>query len=278
MTDRRQEYFQMLNILAGCTDAMRGKTFPAELAWQVDAENLASKLFFHLGTVHKLQEGTMLPEIAGIIPQYVDFPSISTLTRAAFETFLCFHFIYIQPPTMAEKEFRHIVWKLGGLLDRQRFITTTTEGQAKIQEEKAICEKLKKKIGANQVFKQLPEPLRKHALKGKWRFDKHWVDIAENAGTHKDYFVSLYAYLSSFAHSGYLGILQFSQAIERHIQESLSNIYTSVNLTLMSHFILAYCSFFEDAQTFLDNHEEHKKFVQTYFITAEQWEELIRRA
>ena len=278
MTDHRQEYFQMLNILAGCIEAMRGKTFRAELAWQVDAESLASKLFFHLGTVHKLQEGTMLPEIAGIMPQYVDFPSISTLTRSAFETFLCFHFIYIQPQTMAEKEFRHVVWKLGGLLDRQRFMTITAEGKAKIQEEKAICEKLKKIIGANPIFKKLPEPRKKDALKGKWRFGKQWVEIAENAGTHKDYFVSLYAYLSSFAHSGYLGIMQFSQAIERPIQESLANIYTSVNLTLMSHFILAYCSFFEGAQTFLNNHEEHKNFVQTYFIAAEQWEELIKRA
>lgn len=268
----------MMSILAGCTEAMRGKTFPAELAWQVDAENLALKLFFHLGTVYKLQEGTTLPKIEGVIPRYVDFPSISTLTRAAFETFLCFHFIFIQPPTTEEKEFRHDVWKLGGLLDRQRFITTTTEGIEKVREEKIICEKIKEKIAENPIFEQLTDPRKKDALKGKWRFGKQWVDIAENSGNHKEFFISLYAYLSSFAHSGHLGILQLSQATERPLQESLAKIYISVNLTLMSHFILAYCSFFEDAQNYLDNHKEHKYFVQTYFITAEHWEQLMRRA
>ncbi len=267
-----------MSILVGCTEAMCGKNFPAELAWQVDAENLASKLFFHLGTVYQLQEGTTLPKIEGIIPQYVDFPSISTLTRAAFETFLCFHFIFIQPPTIEEKKFRHDIWKLGGLLERQRFITTTAEGAEKVREEKVICERIKENIMKNPIFEQLTEPRKKDAIKGKWRLGNQWVDIAANSGNHKEFFISLYAYLSSFAHSGHLGIIQFSQATERHLQVSLAKIYTSVNLTLMSHFILAYCSFFEDAQTYLDNHEEHKYFVQTYFITAEDWEQLIRRS
>lgn len=268
----------MLEIFLRCTEALKDKTFPNGLAWQVDAENLALKLFFHLGSVFKLQEGTTLPKIANVIPNYVDFPSISTLTRAAFETFLCFHFIYVQARTMDEKEFRHSVWKLGGFLDRQRFVVTTAEGRAKIHEEKLLMEKLKKKIETDPTYLKLPTPRQKDAIKGKWRLGKQWVDIAENSGTHKQFFISLYAYLSSFAHSGHLGLLQLSQANERHIQASLANLYTSVNLTLMSHFIISYCDLFKEAQSFMDSHAEYKRIVHTYFVTAEDWDKLINRA
>jgi hypothetical protein len=268
----------MLDIFARCTEALKGKTFPNDRVWLIDAENLALKLFFHIGSVFKLQEGTALPEIANVTPNYVDFPSISILTRAAIETFLCFHFIYIQPKSMNEKEFRHDLWMLGGYLDRQRFMVTTEEGRAKILEEKKLSEHLKNKIEMNPIYKKLPPPRQKEAVKGKWRLGKQWVDIAESSGTHKHYFVSLYAYLSSFAHSGHLGILQLSQATERHIQASLSNLYTYVNLTLMSHFIFSYCNLFKEVQLFMDSNEEYKRIVQTYYVLAEDWDRFINRA
>ena len=179
---------------------------------------------------------------------------------------------------MEEKEFRYDVWKLGGLLDRQRFLVTTIEGKAQIQEERQLIEKIKEKVELNPFFAKLSDPRKKDARKGKWRLGKQWVDIAENSGAHKAYFISLYAYLSSFAHSSHLGVLQLSQAYERHLQAKLAVIYTSVNLTLMSHFIIAYCSFFRESQAFLDSHEEYKNFVQTYYITAEDWDDLIRKA
>ena len=56
--------------------------------------------------------------------------------RAAFETYLTFQFIFVQPTSVEERKFRHTVWVLGGLLDRQRFTTTTPEGKTKLQEER----------------------------------------------------------------------------------------------------------------------------------------------
>ena len=131
----------MLEIFARYGEAVRGKKLSGDLAWQVDAEALAMKLFFHLGSSFQLQEGTTLPEIAGVTPHYIDFPSVSTLTRAAFETYLCFHYIFIQPNSLEEKSFRHDIWELGGFLDRQRFTVTTPEGRAKLEEEKKVVEK-----------------------------------------------------------------------------------------------------------------------------------------
>jgi len=268
----------MLEIFHDCTGALRGKKISKELAWQADAENLAVKIFFHLGSSFQLQTGTSLPPISGVTPNYVDFPSIAILTRAALETYLCFNFIYVKPSTMKEKAFHHDIWELGGFLERQKFTATTAEGRQKIQEEKEVIKELKEKIGSNPIFDTLSDPRKKDAIKGKWRLGKQWVDIAEASGVHTKYFVGLYAYLSSFSHSGNLGILQLSQARNKQQQESLSNIYTSINLTLMSHFIIAYCRFFPEAQEFLDSHIEEKNFVQIFLVTAEDWEQLINKA
>jgi len=268
----------MMEIFIRCGEALRGKSISAEMSWQVYTEPIAMKLLFHLGSLHVLQKGTVLPAMAGVPIEYIDFPSIATLARAAFETFLAFHFIFIDPPTNEQKRFRYDVWKLGGLKDRQRFFVTTQEGKDVLQKEKLSIEDLENAIKSNPLYLQLSEPRQKEAMRGKWRFEKKWEDLAELTGTHKGFFVSLYAYLSSFAHTGYLGILQLSQATEREIQQRLADIYTNIGLTIMSHFILAYCSLFQEAQNVLDQNDSYKKLVEVYFLKAEDWERFIAKA
>ena len=237
----------MMDVFIQCGEALRGKPFSAEMSWQADTQPIAMKLFFHLGSLYALQDGTVLPVMAGVPINYTDFPSIATLARAAFETFLAFHFIFVQPLTNEEKHFRYIVWNLGGLKDRQRFMVTTQEGIDLLQQEKLQIEKLEGIIRSSLIFPHLPDARQKDAIKGKWRFGNKWEDLAELTGTHKGYFVSLYAYLSSFAHTGYLSILQLSQAEDKTIQQRLAGIYTNIGLTIMSHFLVAYCSLFPEA-------------------------------
>jgi len=277
MTERRSEYLEMMEVLIRCGEALRGRSIPPEMSWQAYTEPIAMKLLFHLGSLHVLQKGTVLPAMAGVPIEYIDFPSIATLARAAFETFLAFHFIFIDPPTNELKRFRYDVWKLGGLKDRQRFFVTTQEGRDVLQKEKLRIEDLEKSITTNPLYQELSEPRQKDAIRGKWRFGKKWEDLAELTGTHKGFFISLYAYLSSFAHTGYLGILQLSQAAEAKIQQRLADMYTNIGLTIMSHFILAYCSLFQEAQIVLDHNDNYKKLVEIYFIKAEDWERFINK-
>ena len=133
----------MMEIFIHCGEALRGKSIPAEMSWQVDTEPMAMKFLFHLGSLHVLQKGTELPNMAGVPIKYVDFPSVATLARAAFETFLAFHFIFVNPPSSEEKRFRYDVWHLGGLRDRQKFLVTSQEGKDLLQKEKIQIEKLK---------------------------------------------------------------------------------------------------------------------------------------
>ena len=277
MTDIQNEYLEMMDILIQCGESLRGKPVSDAMSWQADTQPIATKLFFHLGSLYSLQKGTILSAMAGVPINYVDFPSIATLARAAFETFLAFHFIFVQPITNEEKHFRYTVWNLGGLKDRQRFMVTTQEGRNQLQQEKLQIEKLEEVIRSNSLYQQLSNARQKDAIKGKWRFGNKWEDLAELTGTHKGYFVSLYAYLSSFAHTGYLSILQLSQAQDKNIQQRLAGIYTNISLTIMSHFLMAYCSLFTEAQNVLDGNERYKELVQIYFLKAEDWDQFINR-
>lgn len=278
MTYRRNEYLEMMDIFIRCGESLRGKPVSADMSWQADTQPIAMKLFFHLGSLYALQSGTKLPDMAGAPINYVDFPSIATLARAAFETFLAFHFIFVQPTTNEEKHFRYTVWNLGGLKDRQRFMVTTQEGRDLLQQEKLKIEKLEKIIHSSSLYQPLSDARQKDAIKGKWRFGNKWEDLAELTGTHKGYFVSLYAYLSSFAHTGYLSILQLSQAEDQNTQHRLAGIYTNIGLSIMSHFLIAYCSLFAEAQKVLDGNERYNELVQIYFVKAEDWEQFINRA
>jgi hypothetical protein len=275
--DWNSQYLLMLDLFVKCVDAVKGKSVEAGMSWQADIQPLAKKLFFHLGSALHLQNGTLLPlPTIGQFP-FFDFPSISILIRSALESYLTFQFIFVQPNSIEEKRFRRTVWALGGLRERQRFKLTTQEGYEKLESEKSKIDDLKRQVRDNAFYAELPKNLKKEAIKGKWRLGKHWIEIAEASGTHRDYFVSLYAYLSSYAHSDYLGVLQISQAQTTSEQQSLCSLYTFVGLSLMSHFITAYCGQFKEAQAVLERNPAYNDFLQVHYVSADDWEKQLNK-
>jgi hypothetical protein len=267
----------MMEVFLDCGNALQGKTIPAEMLWKKDVEPIAMKCIYHLGSLYVLLEGTRLRDMVGVPIRFIDFPSMALLTRAAFETYLTFHYIFVNPATDEEKSFRSEIWTLGGLKDRKRFVFTSPEGhQVLLREQQQIAE-LEQRIRSNPLFLQLPEPRQREAIKGKWRFDKHWRDLAVLADTHKDYFTSLYAYLSSYAHTGYLSILQLSQATTAEEQNGLAGMYIGIGLSIMSNFILGYCSLFPEAQAVLEGNDEYRYLVDVYHFTAKAWEQNLQK-
>jgi hypothetical protein len=277
--DWNSQYLLMLDIFVKCVDAVKGKSVEAGMSWQADTQPLAKKFFFHLGTAFKLQEGTFLhlPSV-GQFP-FIDFPAISILVRSALESYLTFQFIFVQPNSIEEKRFRHTVWAYSGLRDRQRFKLTTKEGYEKLESEKPRIENLKRQIHDSSFYAELPKDLKKKVMKGGrgWRLGKQWNEIAEASGTHREYFVSLYSYLSSYAHSGYLSVLQLSQAQTERDQQSLCSVYTFVGLALMSHFIIAYCGQFKEAQAVLEANPAYNDFLQVHYVSADDWEKQLNK-
>ena len=275
IADLRTDFLHMLDVLTRVAETLKGKRFSGDLSWQADAEPIATKLFFHLTSLYNLQEGTTLNGEQGALfgsINFVDFPSIAVLARAAFETYLAFHFIFIEPATKDEKLFRHTVWRLGGLRDRQRFITFSQYGKERqVQEQEQIAQ-LESFVLNSPIYNTLDIPRKKDAKKGKWRLGKKWEDLAELTGIHKNYFVSMYSYISSHSHTGYISVMQLSQAGDITIQSSLASMYTYIGLMIMSHFINGYCSIFPEAKNLLDNDKSIGDFVNFYYLKAEDWD------
>jgi hypothetical protein len=273
MGNRCDEYIKLMEVFLACGNALQGKTMPPERSWQIYVEPMALKCIYHLGSLYAIYNGTELPHMLGRSLGFIDFPSMAILTRAAFETYLTFHYIFVHPATVEDKKFLHDVWVLGDLRERQKFFVTTPESREVLQKEKFGIEALKQSMRSNSIFLKLSDGLQKEAIKGKWRFNNGWADLAEFADINKVYFTGLYAYLCSHSHSGFLSVMQLSQADKQGEQQKLGNMYPGIGRSIMSSFIRDYCRLFPEAQAVLDSNEKYERLVDINYISAEKWAE-----
>jgi hypothetical protein len=268
MSDRTEEYKLLLGVFVRSIEVMAGRKLAGDDSWIAEAEHLAAKLFFHLASLLYLRPGTRLGELAGINIRFFDFASSAVLARACFETYLAFHFIFISPTSTAERHLRYLVWSLGGLLDRQRMTPLTDYGRERLKEDRKQIETLHTQIEHNAAYAALAPQRQKDARKGNWRFGKSWVDLAVIAGGSERYFVGLYAYLSSYAHSGYLSALQVGQALDKKVQFQLGQMYIEVGLTIMSYFLTDYASLFPPVSAALEASPEDRRLIEAWHLTG----------
>ena len=198
------------------------------------------KVFGHLSSLYMLRMGTRIKitDQSGI--NYVDVGSISVLARAAFETYLTFHFIFIDPASAEESRFRFDCWDLAGYLERLKHPTMSQEAKEKQSQELAQAEKTKAEIQVSPFYGNLSDKQRKALLKGEWKLHRSWHELAIRAGFGEAYFKSTYAYLCGHAHSGRVSVMQIQQALTREQQEAVSKVWFDVGKVIMAKFIVDY--------------------------------------
>ena len=262
-------------ILINCIEVMNGKYTPEEHSWIADCQPVSTKIVLHSLAIGKLLEGTFVTSIGQIDHYALDFPSMGSLARSLLESYLLFNYIFVRHEDYENKKLYHQIWKLGGLLDRQTFIATSEEMRNVQISEISNIESIKNYIINHEIYSNLTKNEKKEALKGKWRTGKHWNDIAEETGIHSHFFKMLYAYLSSHVHTGYISILQISQAFNKETQEKLAIIYIHISLVIASHFIISYSNLFSDVKLYLENNKDDLRFIERTYITADQFEKYI---
>lgn len=273
MNERSDDYLRMMEVFLHCGQAVAGKTIPAGLAWQKDIEPITMKCLFHLGSMYALQNGTKLPDMLGVSIGFIDIPSMTILARAAFENYLAFNHIFVQPATNEEKRFRYDVWRLGGLKDRQKFVISVPEYNQIQQKEAPQVAELEQKIAASPLYHQLPSKRQVEALRGQWRFQNHWADLARMADIHRTFFDNLYTYFCSYAHTGNLSVLQMAEPAVVEEQRRRAAFLPGVGLFIMAKYILDYCGLFPESQAVLDNNAGYQDLVEAYHFSADKWEE-----
>ena len=262
------EYRLLLELFIKLVDSQAGRKIESNGVWLNDAQVLSIKLFKHLVAMQTLYTGTEIRVGKKQDFSFIDHGSIKILTRAAFETYLVFFYLF-DGTDRELSEFRHKTWQLAGLIDRQKFYASSSQALEKLSDEKKIIEKLKSEISKSNQFCAYSDKQRKQLLRGAWRTGKSWQDFGINAGFHGEYFKEVYGYLCGYSHSSYLSALQIEQAESIEDQTMLSETMLGVGLVLMAHFTFSYSTVFSTAREVLLTNPEAKSIAEKWKFRPE---------
>lgn len=263
MSGKEKDLIELINILLTVVEANKG--VPAgEDDRILDAEGLVLKFYGHILSTLFLYRGVDLPDLTIPIKNFPDPSSVDVLTRAAFETFLIFYYIYLDSDNEDETSFRYYSWEITGLYERQKFPASTKENIAKLESEKALIEKIREKIKNNSLFKSFTERQQKNFFKrlekGNWR-TKGWADIALSAGFSELNSRIIYRFLCDHAHSGNISITQVRQAKDFNIRKELLEAPIGHLLICVANMIKHYCEFFPKSNEFYSIHYKEPNIV-----------------
>jgi hypothetical protein len=280
-TDDKQECRKLLGLLAQVIGANKGSTIGDDDRY-LYAEGLANKCFKHTLTALVVSRGMNIADFPSKEIGVIDVGSVDVLTRAALETFLTFHYIFSAPKTKEEQDYRFWAYKAAGIAERQNLPEKTAEQRQQKAKWKKKLEELHDKLKSNAIFQSLDKNQKEQIFegKGKWRWKpsckKHlsWREIAIDAGFSKKMLAShMYRYLSGYAHSSSLSILQINQAYENRQEERLvSSAIATINI-LTANLVREYCELFPKGEAVLSKDLEGKNLVEQWIQIGQRLDE-----
>lgn len=209
-SDYELQFDTLIDISINIGNLMTGKTLQeSEIIYF--AEGLSQKIINHMLTARYLINGYQPSGSKSLFNPMVDFASIIVLTRAALETYLALNYVFIAEVNEELRHFRFICWDLAGYVERENFQASLKENIALKENERTAIESLRNKLQENSVFKNLTPSDKKKALKGEWRLNYYWHDLAKQAGFSEDFFRQEYKFLCSYAHASRLSVIQIQQ-------------------------------------------------------------------
>lgn len=259
MIDRQYDYMCLLKVLVDVVEASKG-TVAGSDDRVLDAEGLALKFFGHASAAYYLYKGIALPEIGAA---FVDPSSVNVLCRAAIETFLVFHHVFVTPASEEEKDFRYMSWLLAGFLERQTFPVQSSQGKQMLSEEAQRIPPLKAGLQSNACFKALKPGQQKDLLeKGKWR--PPWTKLGLAAGLSRTHAEAFYSYLCEYAHAGNLGVIQIRSASTLQDQRTLCNATIGLLIISLANMINAYCEVFPKSRVSPEEDQDGTNLVRMW--------------
>ena len=269
------EYSALLYLLIELIESQNGKKLELETKWLNDAQILSIKLFQHLTSMQILAGGYMIKVNGKQKIYHIDHPSIKVVARAALETYLVFHFIY-DSEDKSLSIFRHKLWRIAGLVDRQKYDFNFEGQQKKLANERNTLNKLREEVKSSDHFTNFSGNQQFQLLKGRWRTGNSWTDLGCSAGFHVKYFTDVYNYLCGYSHSSYASVLQIGQARLVDEQQMLTHGILCVGIKLMSHFISSYSGVFPEAEYVISSNPEARNIAEQYRFGADKMSEFYK--
>lgn len=275
---KEQQYLELLKIFLEIVEASKDIP-PGEDNRILDAEGLALKFYSHACSFLHLFRSTKVPELK---IDFFDVGSINVIGRAILESFLVFHYIFIDSENIDQQTFRYQCWQYYDLMEQQSFPVQSPQGMQKMASIRNMIDELKTKIESNLNYNSLTQKQKNKLIAGKnWRF-KGWKEIALSAGLSNVHADSFYAYLCSYAHAGSLSVLQQRQAFSANDQQSLVGATMGMAMISLAYMAKDYCLYFPKSNNVLNANEEYMALIQVWFNigasnldnTEINWEEI----
>lgn len=256
-------YSTLLDLFILLVESQAKQTIKSGETWLNDAQTLSVKLFRHLVSMRTISAGATVEQDGIPAVFFVDHGSVKVVARAALETYLVFFYLY-GDTDRSLSEFRHKLWRLGGLVDRQLFHASTEEHREVLAREKQQIDDLKSQIERDPLLQRYTMKQRGKLLAGDWRVGNGWANLSVQAGFHEKWFKNIYSYLCGYSHSSYLSALQVGQAQTIEEQIKLTDFILGIGIVIMAHFAFSYSGVFESANAAFQRATEAKR-------VAEQW-------
>jgi hypothetical protein len=270
------DYSTLIDLFIQLVQSQAGKKIAPAEQWLHSAETLSVKLFRHLVSMQTLAASAIVEQVNGSTVSFFDYGSVKVVARAALETYLVLFYLY-GSTDRAISEFRHKTWRLGGLLDRQKFSPLTAEHLQKLAREKQLIDRLRSEIEAAPQFQEYSPKQRPKLLEGVWRIGKGWSDLGVQAGFQEKFFKDVYGYLCGYSHSSYLSALQVGQAQSIEDQQKLTQVFLNIGVVIMAHFSFSYSSLFSSAASVLASTPEAKRIAEKWRFGPETMAALYNR-
>ncbi len=234
------------------------------------ARGLAIKYYNHAVTIWVLSNHDKAANIAYLPAAATAFSSIEVLTRAAIETFLVFHHVFVAPSNQEELEFRFGAYALAGCLERaiafygEGFYDLDLYGEDYIMyADRKAAQRFIRSLRQNSVLRNMQTKEQKRILSGRWRIS-HWSDIAKEAKLSEFISQKMYPYLCGYAHSGSLSVRQ-SQIIQNLGQQHSMNDTMLVLVNICTaNMVVDYCGIFPSVRSVLSSQPQADTFVDLW--------------
>jgi hypothetical protein len=256
-------------------DANKGSNSITDWEWYADG--LANKFYdhaffvFYISTKRSILNLPLCGQIciSGLC-------SIDVLTRAAMEAFLTFHHVFFAPKQVEDKNYRYWAYILAGHLERQKHTSLSlreymepdllSQYEKTMAADKDLITDLKERLESNGVFQGLSRSQKKQILRGNWRSESSWKDIAYDAHFCQMLAEQVYSFLSGYAHSSSISVLQIKAAYKHRAENILTAPSINVINMMAANMISEYCELFPKSKEAFKKHPEEVELVD-FWVT-----------
>ena len=215
------DYYEFVNILSKLTNTYNERKIDLE-NWEVHLESHLVKFILCSYSLGYLLEGTPMTSKS---VKFLDLSSIYLLRRAQIENYLMFYYLYVQPDSTEESEFKYSLFEASGLYNRQQYAASSPESLQKKELEKTKLNEWITKIQKNTYFQSIEPENKKRLLKKIPARTLSWTDLIKCSHLRTKLFLSIWKLYSNHAHSEMIGLIQLKEFIQKpeNIQQTIKD-------------------------------------------------------